>query len=789
MFIRKSKYGKRPVIPAGVAVLLIVYFSIPLPSFDNPYSTVIVSEERILLGARIADDGQWRFPPADTVPGKFIIASTMFEDKYFFSHPGFNPFSIVRAVIQNIRQGRVVSGGSTITMQVVRLARKGKPRTLWEKFIEMILATRLEIRYTKSEILAMYASHAPFGGNVIGLEAASWRYFGRPPQELSWAESAALAVLPNAPALIFPGKNEDVFLNKRNRLLQKLLDYGKIDSLTFSLAIREALPGRPKELPQTTPHLLATIMKEKKGERIVTSIDYEKQLLLNEIMQRNADHLAANGIHNAAALIIRVDDGSVAGYFGNTQSKGNEEHSNDVDVIQAPRSTGSILKPFLYAAMLQEGEILPQSLVPDIPVFMDGFSPQNYTLAYDGAVSAQKSLSRSLNVPAVLMLSEFGVARFHHLLTKLGLTSLYFPADHYGLSLILGGAEASLWELAGIYACMARVLKNVPNRGYQYSSFDLRRPQLYPEDRSIKSPEITSSDPQIFSAAAIWFTFKALLEVNRPENEAGWRYFGTADRIAWKTGTSFGYRDAWAIGVTPGYVVAVWAGNADGEGRPGLTGVTAAAPAMFEIFGILNTSGWFEEPYDELYPASICRMSGFLAGHNCPDADTVMIPANGYRTKPCPYHKIVHLDKSGKYRVDSRCEDPSEMIKTPWFVLPPVMEYYYKTRNPSYKSLPPLRKECSDVSSDKPMAFIFPDPGAKIYLPLDVYGNKGKAVFEVAHRDNGTTLFWHIDNVFIGTTKEIHQIGVRLDYGNHVLTVVDSEGNSITRTFSIVSGK
>ncbi|MBN1338507.1 MAG: penicillin-binding protein 1C [Bacteroidales bacterium] len=780
---------RRCFVLAGLAVLSAVYFSIHLPAFDNPYSTAIYSNESILLGAKIADDGQWRFPPIVEAPGKFSKAACLFEDKHFYYHPGFNPFSILRALYQNLREGKAVSGGSTLTMQVVRLARKGKPRTVPEKIIELILATRLEIKYSKSEILALYASHAPFGGNVVGIEAASWRYFGRAPQHLSWSETAALAVLPNAPALIFPGRNEVAFLRKRNNLLKKLLDHGYIDTLTFDLACRETLPGRPKELPQTAPHLLTSMIKERKGERTITTIEHQTQLLLNGIMERHSEQLSANGIHNAAALIVRVTDGSVAGYYGNTRVKGEEEHGNDVDVIRAPRSSGSILKPFLYAAMLEEGGILPQTLVPDIPVFMDGFSPQNYTLAYDGAVKAGKSLSRSLNVPAVLMLSEFGVARFHHLLEKLGMKTIGFPPDHYGLSLILGGAEVTLWDLAQIYSGMARVLAHVPGRGYHYSPEDFCELHCIANDTSEKRQEGLSRYAHIFSAASIWLTFEALLEVNRPENEAGWQYFGSSDRIAWKTGTSFGFRDAWAVGVTPGYVVAVWAGNADGEGRPGLTGVTAAAPPMFEIFRMLNTGGWFKPPHNELFPAAVCRRSGFLASHNCPEADTVFITEKGFRTKPCPYHKIIHLDRTGTYRVNSSCEDPLEMIRSSWFILPPVMEYYYKLKNPGYRTLPPFRGGCADIPADSPMAFIYPDPQAKIYLPLDVYGKKGKVVFEAAHRDPATTLFWHIDQIFIGFTKGLHQKSANPEYGDHILTVVDSDGNSISRTFSIVSGK
>ena len=254
-------------------LLVAYYFCLPKHLFKDPTATVITSNKNELLGAIIADDGQWRFPENDSVPDKFKTCIIAFEDEYFYNHPGFNPISIFKALKENIDSGEIKRGGSTITQQVIRLSRKGKRRTYWEKFKEIILATRLELRYDKDEILALYASHAPFGGNVVGLDAASWRYFNRNSEDLSWAESATLAVLPNAPSLIYPGKNQLQLLKKRNRLLKKLLDNQTIDSLTYRLSISEGLPQKPYPLPQIAPHLLQTIAKTDKGQRIKTSVN------------------------------------------------------------------------------------------------------------------------------------------------------------------------------------------------------------------------------------------------------------------------------------------------------------------------------------------------------------------------------------------------------------------------------------------------------------------------------------------------------------------------------------
>ena len=387
-------------------LLVAYYFCLPKHLFKDPTATVITSNKNELLGALIADDGQWRFPENDSVPDKFKTCIIAFEDEYFYNHPGFNLISIFKALKENIDSGEIKRGGSTITQQVIRLSRKGKQRTYWEKFKEIILATRLEFRHNKDEILALYASHAPFGGNVVGLDAASWRYFNRNSEDLSWAESATLAVLPNAPSLIYPGKNQTQLLNKRNRLLKKLLENQTIDSLTYNLSISEGLPQKPYPLPQIAPHLMQTIAKNNKGQRIKTSVNKNLQQQTNSIVFNHYNTLKQNEIYNISVLILDVKTRKVLTYVGNAPTDKN--HQNSVDIINKPRSTGSILKPFLYAAMLDAGDILPNTLVADVPTQFGDYSPENFNKEFDGAVPAKRALSRSLNVPAVRMLQDFG---------------------------------------------------------------------------------------------------------------------------------------------------------------------------------------------------------------------------------------------------------------------------------------------------------------------------------------------------------------------------------------------
>ncbi len=584
----KGKVSHRLIIALIILLAgLRYYLSLPEPLFNDPCSTVINDRKGLLMGARIADDGQWRFPEMKTVPDKFRDCILQYEDRKFYHHPGFRPGSLFRALYQDVRAGKIISGGSTLTMQVMRLSRKNPSRTIFEKIKEIILSTRVELAYTKDEILALYCSHAPFGGNVVGLEAASWRYFGRPPGDLSWAESATLAVLPNSPSLIHPGRNRDLLRKKRDLLMDQLYKAGKIDSLTCMLGKLEDLPSHPHAMPQFASHLLERFVKEGKGKEYTSTIDLNLQKQISSVVERHHKILSANKVNNAAVIVIEVESGNVLAYVGNTEESDTVQHENEVDIIPAPRSTGSILKPILFAAMLDAGEILPGTLIPDIPTFIAGYSPKNFTDRYDGAVPAERALERSLNVPAVRMLQDYGYARFHHLLRELGMSTINQPADHYGLSLILGGAEGNLFEISGIYASFARILRHFAGYSGKYDPKDLHMPLLLNVSGKKNLSQKALQDAGLLSAAAIYQTFDALLQVNRPEEMAGWESFSSSRKVAWKTGTSFGFRDAWAVGTTPGYVVGVWAGNADGEGRPGLTGINAAAPILFEAFNLL----------------------------------------------------------------------------------------------------------------------------------------------------------------------------------------------------------
>ena len=762
-------------------VLIIAYlfllgfaFCLPRELFPSPCSATLLSRDGELLGAHISREGQWYFGETSEVPEKFEKCIICYEDKRFRLHGGVDLLSAARALRQNLHRGKVVSGASTLTMQVIRLSRSDKPRTLPEKLWEMVLATRLEWRCSKDKILALYASHAPFGGNVVGLDAAAWRYFGRPADELSWAENAMLAVLPNAPALIHPGRNRERLLEKRNGLLDKLFRSGVIDETECLLAKDEPLPDKPLPMPDLAHHLLERGRKEFGEGEIRSTLDAALQRRVNAIAENHFREYHSNLVDNLGILVLDVPAGEIRAYYGNTRGCLEGLRGVEVDMVPAARSSGSTLKPLLYAAMLQEGMILPGTLIKDTPYNYNNFSPKNFNLSYDGAVPAHEVIERSLNVPSVRMLEQYGAERFLALLQALGFTTIDKSADHYGLSLILGGAEISLETLARAYYYLAAKLSDETlHKDLSYVS-GARRRRLSPESVPL-------------SPSAVWLTFDALSHANRPEEEASWLDFSSSRKVAWKTGTSWGDRDAWSVGVTPGHVVAVWVGNSDGEGRAGMTGVSYAAPVMFDVFAALPASHWFEMPLYDMVPVEVCARSGVPASSLCPDRDTIWAPELAPRPDPCRYHRRVHLDAERRFQVNSNCCPVEAMVTDTFFVLPPAQEWYYRRRHLDYRPLPPKHPLFDAASGDRnPIEIIYPQSGVTVVATRGLDGQKKGAVLKAAHSDPEAVLYWHLDGEYLGETRGFHEMMVSPEPGPHLLTLVDGDG--VRRSVSFNGG-
>jgi penicillin-binding protein 1C len=777
--IRFLRRKRLLLILAGTlfVVSLLFWFSLPKPLFSDPFSPVLISADGRLLEARLAADEQWRFPRLDAVPNRFFQALLQYEDRRFYLHLGIDPLAIARAMLKNIKQRRIVSGGSTLTMQVIRIARKNRRRTYLEKIREMILALRLELSSSKQEILTLYAANAPFGGNIVGIDAAAWFYFNRSPEALSWAEAAFLAVLPNDPGLIATAKKRQALQNKRDRLLQRLFQKKRLSRLEYSLALAELPPSGPRAVPHLAPHLLDTLTAQKPGQRLFfTFVRSHLQEILSRIIQANGERLLANNIRNLAALVIDNRQGTVMAYVGNISREHSIEHGQNVDMLQSPRSTGSILKPFLYAAMLHEGGLTPATLIADSPMYFAGYIPENFDRRFRGAVSAREALAWSLNIPAIRMLQQFGIPRFYNLLKKWGMSTLTRAPGGYGLTLILGGAEGTLYEVTGMYARLAQLaLGDAGKRS---------------EIRLLENDALLPSRMNDLGPAAAYLTLEALTEVNRPDAESFWRQFNSSKWVAWKTGTSFGLRDAWSVGVTPAFTIGVWAGNADGEGNPDLTGLSTSAPVLFEILQTLDTGGAIPPPNLWLQDIKVCRDSGFLASDLCPLA-TVSMPRESHFQQVCPYHQLAHLDLNRRFRVDSSCESIKNMVHEVWFVLPPVQEYYYRRYHPEYRTLPAFRKDCagySQVESGKQvMSLVYPDVKTAVYIPIDLDGKPGQVVFEAIHRRPETTIYWHMDDRYLTATRQFHQISLTPGPGEHLLVLIDQDGRRLERRFRVLN--
>ena len=800
-----SKIKKIILILTPLAALYL--FCLPAKLFRQPLSATLSTGDGTLLGARISAGGQWYFEPAKSVPDKFAKCIVTYEDKRFWWHPGIDFLSIGRAIRQNLSRHEVVSGASTITMQVIRLSRPDAPRNIPEKLLEAVMATRLELRHSKKKILLLYASNAPFGGNVVGLEAAAWRYFGRPAEELSWAESAMLAVLPNSPALIHPGRNRARLLEKRNYLLDKLMEKGIIDNVECELAKDEPLPEKPLPMPDKAYHLLERLRAEGGDKAYVCSIDPVLQDRVNAIARSHFAEYHSNLVDNMGILVMSVKTGDVIAYYGNNKGLSPGLRGADVDMIPAPRSSGSTLKPILYAAMLDSGLVLPTTLVKDTPYNYNNFQPHNFARTFDGAVPADQVIQRSLNVPSVRMLEQYGVPRFLELLQSMGFDTITRDADHYGLSLILGGAEISLQNLVRAYAAMAAKLSSdsdestIPlhpqgtegdtpsdNPGRHNVPPNTSSNQRHRSDDVIPDP--IGDPPAIevpLSRGAIWLTFEALSKAGRPEEESSWMGFSSSRRIAWKTGTSWGNRDAWSVGVNRDYVVGVWVGNSDGEGRAQMTGVSYASPVMFEVFGALPWSGWFSKPLDSLVPLEVCSKSGLPASRICPETETLWVPDIEERPEECKYHRTVHLDANRQWLVNSSCYPVEQMVEAVWFVLPPAQEWYYMKNHLDYRPLPPKHPDF-DAASDQrnPIEIIYPQNGITIVTTRSLSGREQGVVVRAAHTDPSAVLYWHLDDEFVGQTRGgEHDLLLHPEAGMHLLTAMDGNGSSRAVTFIV----
>lgn len=754
--IKTKKIFEASFITFLFSALFFIIILFLMPGFSSPYSFAIYSKEKKLLGASAAKDGQWRFPAIKQIPKNYKEALLVYEDKNFYFHFGVDIFSVCRAIRLNSVNNKIVSGASTITMQTARLSQKNSKRTFYQKLKETFQSLLLELKYSKNEILNLYAANAPYGGNVVGIEAAAWRYFGRSTENLSWAEICTLAVLPNQPSLVRPGKQAEILTKKRNKLLLSLFIKNKIDEEIYKLSLAEPVPEQPKELPQTAMHYLEflKIKNQNLFKQNITEIDFNLQNAVYKIAEYNFNKFSTNGIHNIAIIVRENKTGNVIAYVGNTGLNSKYGKNVHVDMIQAKRSSGSLLKPILFAGMLDTGMLLPDMLLIDIPTKIAGYNPQNSTYSYTGAIPASKALSYSLNVPFVRALRDFTIPAFLDLLKRCGFTTFTRTANEYGLPLILGGGEISLFEITDVYRKIMLQSQGKLNRKFPISQ------------------------------AACRITLDTLANSNRPEEEAVWHLYAGGQKIAWKTGTSYGNKDAWTVGTSAEYTVGVWCGNATGEGRPEITSTKTAAPILFEVFNILPKTSWLELNLKDFEFIETCIDSGYPASKFCNRTKKILKPLHSHVVKVCPYCRTVSLTQDGQFQ--AKINDIKNLPKLEnRFILPAAAEYFYRLNHPEYKALPKWVAG-SKSSDDDEVEILFPENGAKVFIPIELDGKKGAFVAQAAHKNNSAVIYWDIDGQYLGKTETYHQMKIQIEQGIHILTITDNRGKQIKRIFTVL---
>lgn len=645
-----------------------------------PLSRVVTARDGTVLYAARAADGQWRMPldAADISPS--LRRAVLFkEDRWFYYHPGINVLAVARAMTGNVVAGRRLSGASTITMQVARMLRPG-PRTYRRKLAEMFRALQLEAHYSKDQILHMYLNLVPYGSNIQGVKAASVLYFGKMPDHLSPAEIATLVVIPNRPNSLVPGRHNAAIMAARKKWLNRLGGAGVFTATDVRDALAEPITARRRAAPFTAQQLVYKLSAGvPDGQPIHTSIDATIQHNTGQILAGYMQGLHLHQIHNAAIIVIDNATRQVLAYHGSSHFY-DTAHAGQVDGVIAMRSPGSTLKPLLYGLCMDAGLITPKSVIADVPVNIRGYSPENYDREFRGNVTIEYALSHSLNIPAVRMLEASGLNNFLNVLTRAGFTSVAGSRKELGMSVILGGCSVRLSELAALYCAMA-------NGG-------VYRPLVY-------SPDVVSAalrtDSVILSPASAWLVTSMLTQLQRPDVPNAWQSAKGIPHIAWKTGTSYGRRDAWSIGYNSKYTVGVWVGNFSGQGVPDLSGTATATPLLFQLFNALpanNDPNWLKQPAGVGFRL-VCAESGKVPAPTCTTQVMDYFLPGTSAGDACTHQRQVWLSANERMSYCSLCLPP-DGYKTR--LLPnyaPELITWYEASAIPYTHIPPHNPACS----------------------------------------------------------------------------------------------
>ncbi len=658
------------VVIATVCLFLLLDLAFPLKT-NVPYSTLVTAQDGQILSAFLSRDDKWRmYAELPDITPALRDAILFKEDKYFYYHPGFNPVAMLRALGRNVLTGRRTSGASTITMQTVRLLHP-RERTYLSKLIELFRAVQLEVHLSKVEILQLYLNLIPYGGNIEGLKSASLLYFGKPPQLLSLAELTTLTIIPNRPSSLRLGPHNARIVAERNRWLARFQKAGLYPQDVITDAISEPLTAYRREAPQQAPHLSRRLRAENPGVSIVqSSLDLTVQNTAERLVQNYANRLRAFNIHNAAVLILDNETRETIAYVGSADF-GNRFDGGQVDGVRAVRSPGSALKPLLYGLAFDAGLITPKTKLADVPTNFGGYAPDNYDRQFNGSVTAEFALANSLNIPAVSLLNDLGTGVMVQAMQRAGFSTIKKQANHLGLSLILGGCGVTLEEMTRLYS------------------------------------DVANGGEKVLSPEAAYLVTNTLAQITRPDLPNNFDNSYHLPRIAWKTGTSYGRRDAWSIGYNKRYTIGVWVGNFSGVGVAELSGANTATPLLFQLFNALDYNsarGWFRPPAS-LTSRLVCPQTGDVPGDSCRNPITDYVIEGVSRVRVCQHRKAVWTNQAGTMAYCAHCRPDHRdgLLATPVVrrmypnLAPNVLAFYQRQRIP-IETVPPHNPACERVS-------------------------------------------------------------------------------------------
>jgi penicillin-binding protein 1C len=766
-------------------VLLDLAFPFPAARLQRAPAVVVYDRTGEAMRVILPADQKIRVPVTlEEIPPRVLEAILTSEDRWFWRHPGVNPMAVARAAVANVRARRRVSGASTIPMQIARMA-EPKSRTFRGKAWEMFRALQLTKRYSKRELLTMYLNMAPYGGNVEGIGAASFVYFDKPPSQLSIGEIAFLTTLPRSPNRYDPLRDHDRATRARDRVLRELRDRGAFTTAEIGEAMRQPLPRARRKAPFFAPHFCDYAVQQAGGAvRIRTTLDPQTQRLAEQQVAARIGSLRAWGVEQAAVVVIDNRTREVRAMVGSGGFFDAARQGQNNGAV-ARRSPGSTLKPFLYARAFDDGSLIPDAILLDVPTDFSGYVPENYDGTYRGRVVARDALIQSLNATAVRLLSEEGVDDFVTLLRRGGLTTLDRQPGKYGLPLILGGGEVRLLDLTNLYATLAEggeyapvraVVNGVPGPGFQGPAAALQNATASAPGTRYPAPQTT----RLFSRESTAMLTGILTELKRPDMPRAWQLTREMPLVAWKTGTSYGHRDAWSVGYSDRYSIGVWVGNFDGHGQKGLSGSEFAAPLLFDLFRAIEGNAAQPQKLDGLSRSTIevCAESRELPTPYCKERVHVAYIPGRTHLHACELHRPIWIDPKSGQRLAGDCVASHPHIQVVATVHPPELVAWWRAQNQPFEPLPPLAAACGDVAeADTAPRIVSPD-GATPYRLRNDAPLEFQEILLAAHTSDAAKLYWFEDGVLIASGDAGRRMFRRPARGTHNLVVVDDSGRS-----------